>query len=279
MTKLVGKTGKLSDFLAAHPDYFSEPKKEEPKQSKKEDVKPLTPTINFDMELNSLEELYKNLKINLSSKNPFFIFSKHYQQHRIEVDTDKQRVLIQQIDALRITTKEFLQLKADVLFNEKYLAFTINGRLQEAQIELDGRIAFAKAKISESKLIEANNLAKAQQVINEADTVKVNNKILESHANYINSVVDINAAKAILIKKLAQNIDVSNLDPKTATEFMKIIMTGNIPDNFDELIKEVELQSAKAMADIKTSQAVEADYQAQEVKAKYERNQVIRNNL
>lgn len=229
----------------------------------------------FNFANDNIGHLYKELMSSINKRAPFFLWSKDRENNKIRLDNEKQLLIVEKINNLRLLSGEFCNLQADAIFSEQYINFLVADKFAEAEREAELKAAQHKANIAKPLSdadLEYQRVYLAKEQIR---SIKVANDKLEAETERIK-------VQTNMIGCVFEKFDPSSLDQKTLGNIVlnSILPNASLGDfDFQDKMKNNLFDSEKAKTDMLKHQAEEKKLNNDELKAKYERNERNRKNL
>ena len=221
----------------------------------------------------TIEQLGKILESTINKKTPMFLWSRRRQNEKIELDNDKQLLIIEKIQGLRAIGNELINLKAGAIFDAEYINLLVADKRMLAQQYFEKTIAAhnlsISTTISDIKLINA----KIEHDLVELDRKRAENERIRIENDKIKSEVTLSDTKISIINKLLVEADFNHLT--TQQTFLLHVFLGADPSQFtrfelEEELKEIVKQEKQAEANKKDAEADNAKTEAQSKKWKDE---------
>ena len=213
---------------------------------------------DFGFYQDKITNLFDGLNSSINSDEPFFIWSRERQIRKMELNNQKQVLILNQIQTLKDIADEFMQLKAQAIFSAEYIKNLVEEKYLLAEQY------FERKKEEHLTIIRAEQ-AKREHIghdLSDREIAQLKEKAiirrLNAEADKVEAEVREANARVDLIKLATGEINFSELPKSYQTYILTTFLNAdaNKLSDFDirEQMKDVIIQQAKAEADKKTAE-------------------------
>ncbi len=213
---------------------------------------------DFGFYQDKITNLFDGLNSSINSGEPFFIWSRERQIRKMELNNQKQVLILNQIQTLKDIADEFMQLKAQAIFSAEYIKNLVEEKYLLAEQY------FERKKEEHLTIIRAEQ-AKREHIghdLSDREIAQLKEKAiirrLNAEADKVEAEVREANARVDLIKLATGEINFSELPKSYQTYILTTFLNAdaNKLSDFDirEQMKDVIIQQAKAEADKKTAE-------------------------
>lgn len=224
--------------------------------------------VNVSLDKVSLEQLLSNLKTNLDKKPSWFIFMRHRENEKIRIESEKVELLYQQMNSLRKTGREFLELKADAIFSSELLRLLVEDRRLEFINQMELKIKQHEGEIH--KLDIDKRRRENEILVLELERAKLRAEIdlLNAKTDQEKEIANLLKAMVVQVNDDMSNAAVVSLFHDLMNRYKTVVSnTENRDFEFDEFLREFRkkmmnenLKQTKAETKIHNSKANLEEY-------------------
>lgn len=239
---------------------------------------PINNEVNntWDFSKITIEKLGKELESTINSRTPFLICFKERQNNKISLDNEKQKLIIDKINNLRIISDAFCRLQADAIFSQNFIDNLVENKIMEAEhfFEISRSEQRKNLKILDVDTTLYGNLITHDVLKQEETRAEIRRK--NALASQEEEKTKESGKKNEIIDKILNGADFNNLTIQQTYILTTFLNTNaNQFSEFDlrEKMKDFLIQSVKAEADKKSH---EANGTKADVDLKYMKNEQIK---
>ena len=246
----------------ARNNYYGEPK--EVVKSEEQNIVPYVEPVEevskaFDFSNITIEQLGSELESTINTRTPFFIWSRERLNRKIKLDNEKQLLILEKIQNLRLISEEFCRLRADSFFSNEYIDNLIKEKRIDAEQYFESKIAEHRKKLTYIKTDILLNEGLVTHDVLSQEKQRAEIRIQNAEAEKIEVKSEESKVKVQLIKKIIGEVKFDNLPPVYQTYLLTTFLNADITKlnefEVNEKMKEIIVQQAQAEANKKTAEA------------------------
>ena len=122
----------------------------------------------------SLEALTSQLSVSLDKRQPIFLWSKNRAIEKVRLDNERQLMLKERLEGLRLMGDSMMSSKADALISQEMVDLLAKKNLKNSKVELERIIEKSKSELSYYKrTVQENKLS--------YESMEIDNKLKSDH--------------------------------------------------------------------------------------------------
>ena len=209
----------------------------------------------WDYLQDNLGNLYNDILRSINLQEPIFLFSKENQVHRISLNVEKQKLILEQIKGLKEISEAWMDIKVQEIFSPEYWKYLLLDKVESAKelfnIKREERLTIINAEQAKRKDIALIHREKEVLI-----------KGLELANDLISEEIKEKKIKTELIENLKNSIDFKNLSETYQSALIATYLNANASElnklDMQAGLKNALEQQAQAEADKKKAEAERA---------------------